>query len=112
MAANKRIKMDIENRAKQFMPFAALKGLPEALLQKEKIVVVKPQLSEEYLEHLNQIMHLVTKGMIVEVTYYYKEECLKKTGIVARVDTDCRVLQIVDTKISFDDILNMEIIEN
>lgn len=37
MAANKRVKMDISNRAKQFMPFAALKGLPEALAEKEKL---------------------------------------------------------------------------
>lgn len=36
MAASKHIKMDISNRAKQFMPFAALKGLPEALAEKEK----------------------------------------------------------------------------
>lgn len=37
MAVNKRVKMDIGNRAKQFMPFAALKGLPEALAEKEKL---------------------------------------------------------------------------
>lgn len=37
MAANKCVKMDISNRAKQFMPFAALKGLPEALAEKEKL---------------------------------------------------------------------------
>ncbi len=37
MAANKRVKMDISNRAKQFMPFAALKGLPEALEEKERL---------------------------------------------------------------------------
>ncbi len=36
MAVNKRVKMDISNRAKQFMPFAALKGLPEALAEKER----------------------------------------------------------------------------
>lgn len=36
MAVSKRVKMDISNRAKQFMPFAALKGLPEALAEKEK----------------------------------------------------------------------------
>ncbi len=33
-----RPKMSVENRAKQFMPFAALKGLPEALAKKEKKV--------------------------------------------------------------------------
>jgi len=36
VAVNKRVKMDISNRAKQFMPFAALKGLPEALAEKER----------------------------------------------------------------------------
>lgn len=30
--------MPVEERAKQFMPFAALKGLPEALAAKEKTV--------------------------------------------------------------------------
>ena len=39
MAGRPRTKMSIENRAKQFMPFAALKGLPDALAAKEKIVV-------------------------------------------------------------------------
>lgn len=41
MAGRPRTKMSIENRAKQFMPFAALKGLPDALAAKEKIVVEK-----------------------------------------------------------------------
>lgn len=34
-----RPKMSVENRAKQFMPFAALKGLPEALEEKERSVI-------------------------------------------------------------------------
>lgn len=33
-----RVKMDVEDRAKQFLPFAALKGLPEALEKVEKEV--------------------------------------------------------------------------
>ncbi len=45
MAAKPKNKMPIADRAKQFMPFAALKGLPEALLQKEHDVTsqYKPQ---------------------------------------------------------------------
>lgn len=38
MAAGKRPKMDQAQRAKQFLPFAALKGLPEALEEAEKEV--------------------------------------------------------------------------
>ena len=41
-------RMNREDRAKQFMPFAALKGYPEALRKKEKIVVPKIELPEEY----------------------------------------------------------------
>ena len=41
--------MPIEDRAKQFMPFAALKGLPEALAAREKIIVPRAELSEEVL---------------------------------------------------------------
>ena len=40
--------MTREDRAKQFMPFAALKGYPEALAKKEKIIVSKVEVSEEY----------------------------------------------------------------
>lgn len=36
-----RLKMSREERAKQFMPFAALKGHKEALEEKEKPVVEK-----------------------------------------------------------------------
>lgn len=38
MASKPRNKMPIEERAKQFMPFAALKGLPEALAAKENLI--------------------------------------------------------------------------
>ena len=39
--------MSRQDRAKQFMPFAALKGYEEALRKKEKITVPKAELSEE-----------------------------------------------------------------
>lgn len=42
-----RPKMSREERAKQFMPFAALKGYEEALRKKEKILMSKKGLSEE-----------------------------------------------------------------
>ncbi len=41
MAAKPKNKMPIADRAKQFMPFAALKGLPEALLRKEHDVTLQ-----------------------------------------------------------------------
>ena len=57
MASKPKHKMPIEDRAKQFMPFAALKGLPEALAAKEKDTVPKIELSGEMAEELDQKMH-------------------------------------------------------
>lgn len=42
-----RMKMSPAERAKQFMPFAALKGYEEALRAKEKVVVPKMELSSD-----------------------------------------------------------------
>lgn len=109
MASRPMNKMPISDRAKQFMPFAALKGLPEALAAKERIVVSKVELSEEMAEELDRKMHLLRKGEIATITYFHKDEYLKITGMVARIDESSRLLQIVNTKIAFEDILEVEI---
>ena len=108
MANKVRAKMDISNRAKQFMPFAALKGLPEALAAKEHIVVPKPVLSEDKMEELDRKLQLLERGKMAAIVYYHEDEYLKTTGIVARIDADSRLLQIVNTKISFEDILDIQ----
>ena len=99
--------MPIEDRAKQFMPFAALKGLPDALAAREKITVPRIELSEEMAEELDRKMHCLIKGLIASVVYFNKDEYIKVTGMVARIDETSRLLQIVNTKIAFDDILDI-----
>lgn len=55
VASRPRAKMAVADRAKQFLPFAALKRLPEALAEKERVVVPKIVLSDD-MEELNQKM--------------------------------------------------------
>ena len=100
-------KMSIQNRAKQFMPFAALAGYEDALAAKEKIVVPKIELSEDMALELDRKMHHLEKGEMVSITYYKNNEYLKQTGLIAKIDTTCRILQVVSTKIPFDDILDI-----
>lgn len=102
-----RPKMTREDRAKQFMPFAALKGYPEALEKKEKIVVPKVEVSEEYAQMLDQKLKKVTKNDIITVVYFSDGEYLKKTGMVSRIDETARILKVVNTKILFDDIYDI-----
>lgn len=98
----------MENRAKQFVPFAALKGYEEALRAKEKIVVEKIELSEEKKAELDYKLHQIQKNDIITVIYFFKDEYIKLEGMVSRLDTDARILKIVNTKIPFDDIYEIE----
>jgi len=100
--------MDREKRAKQFIPFSALKGFEEALREKERITVEKIDLSEERKEELDKILHQLQIGSIITVTYFYKGEYLKKTGFLAKLDPSSQFMQIVNEKITFDNILDIE----
>lgn len=100
----KRTPMSPADRAKQFMPFAALKGLPEALAKKEKIIVPKMELSDDYKEELNRTLLQVRKNDIITIVYFYQDSYLKITGMVSRINTTAGYIQIVNTKIPIEDI--------
>lgn len=111
MAKKPKNKMPVADRAKQFMPFAALKGLPEALAAEEKITVPKVELSPEMAQELDFKMHLLKRGEMTCVIHFSDGEYVKTSGMVARIDETSRILQIVDTKISFDNIFDILDIE-
>ena len=104
-----RMKMDPAERAKQFMPFDALKGLKAALREKERIVVEKKELSEEKGEELDRILREIQLKDMVTVIYFQQDEYVKVTGMVSRIDMTARVLKVVNTKIGFDDIYDIEV---
>lgn len=112
MANKPRTKLPIHERAKQFMPFAAVGGVHEAYLGKEKILVEKHELSDELADELDTALRSLKKGDMATITHYCNGEYIKTTGIVARIDNTCRILQIVYTKIPFDDIYDIKIAED
>ena len=109
MNAKERPKMNREDRAKQFMPFAALKGYEEAIRARQHVVVPKTDLSEERLNELDEIFKDLLKGDMVTVVYYsaLEENYLKVTGMVSKIDPDSRIIKIVNTTINFDDIYEL-----
>lgn len=106
MVKNKRAKMSPLERAKQFMPFAALKGLPEALLEKERVTVPKSELSDERSEEIDRELHKIEKGDIITAVYYSNGEYLKIRGVVTKIDM--HILRIVNTEIKIDDLYDIE----
>lgn len=101
-------KMDRENRAKQFMPFDALKGLREALAEKERELVPKKELSEEEKDELNQRLKQIRKGDRITVEYFQSGEYVKITGMVRCIQETSRLIEIEKTRILFDDISKLQ----
>lgn len=100
--------MERAERAKQFMPFAALKGYEEALREKERIVVPKIELSEYSKDILDWKLQCIKKNDIVTIVYFREGEYLKITGMVSGLDVTSRMIKIVNTKIAFEDIYDIQ----
>ena len=105
--ATKRGKMSREDRAKQFMPFAALKGFQEMLKEKERIVVPRMELSEEQKEELDRKLQMLKQNDIVTVVYFHDGEYVKVKGMVSRIDVSSKTVKIVNVKIRFEDIADI-----
>lgn len=100
--------MDPAERAKQFMPFDALKGFREALREKERVTVKRAELSEESAEILDRKLRMIQVQDMISVVFYQEEEYVKVTGMVSRIDLTSRVIRIVNTKIRMEDICDLQ----
>ena len=92
-------------RAKIFLPFDALKGLKEALREKEKILVDKKKLSIEEKEKISKKLIQIKKGMIIKVIYF---ENIELEGMVSLIDFVYKKIKIVKKEIEFTDILDIQ----
>ena len=109
-----RAPMPASRRAKQFAPFDALKGLKEAIAEKERIPTPRRILAEDALSELNETLSQLRKGSIVTVVYYciYEQEYHQITGAVVSVDTYWSLVQIGNMAIDFSEIFEIEIVSN
>lgn len=104
-----RSKMPPSERAKQFAPFSALRGLPEELAEKEKVIQPRRIPSTDMAEQLDRMLQAIRPGHMVTVVYYRRGQYLQRMGMVARVDCRLRVLQVVEEVISFDDLFEIRL---
>jgi len=95
-------------RAKLFTPFDALRGFREALLEKERIIVPKIDLSEEMRESIDRKLHLIHITDIITVIYFNDGEYIKVTGMVSKFSETNLSLTIVNTIISFNNIYDIQ----
>ena len=97
-------------RAKQFLPFDALKGFQEALREKEIEYEEKKELSEETLNDLDNILNRIEVGSIVKIKYYKNRKYNEIQGTVTKIDYIKKKIQIEnENNINIADIINLAI---
>ena len=105
-----------KERAKQFSPFAALKGHTEAIASEERIFSQRSMLSEDQKKVLDSRFHAIEEGyregrkVEVELSRFLpvlddeNGYLVTVKGIVRKIDLDGRLLDVDGDRIPFDDI--------
>ena len=99
------------DRAKQFLPFEALKGFKEAIRMIENKGDTKKELSEDNKNDINNILKKLDKGNRVKVKYYYLTEYIEVISNFLKIDEINKILYLKDTKINIEDIISINIIK-
>lgn len=103
--------MPVSERAKQFMPFDALKGLREALRLKEykheKIQI--GDLSEETIEEISNVLSSLKKGDVVEAEIFDDGYKIKISG-VSKLKLESEEILIGEKTINLNNILSIKIL--
>lgn len=103
--------MTRQERAKQFAPFDAMKGLQEALRDREErhSRVERHDISEEDMERNSEVISKLVKGVCIETDCYSAFHDVTKRGRVTEISTVFRYLRLNGEKIFFDDIYSIRI---
>ena len=106
--------MNREDRAKQFMPFDALKGLQEELRKREerRLRQNKRDLSDDQIESLTKVLNNLKRGMTVQITYYnfVTERYVTIKDVFRKLYKESRFINTENYKIFFDDLLEINIL--
>ena len=104
--------MTRENRAKQFMPFDAMKGLAEALRDREErhSRVPKHDISEEKRDQISEILLRVDKGSKVFLECYSNFHDVEKEGIISEINRPYQFFRLGEEKIFFCDLYDIRVI--
>ena len=101
--------MSRADRAKQFSPFDALKGLREALYLKEyeRNKIDRGEVQAETAEKISSILFNLEKGDRLKVKYYHDGYYRELMG-PAKLDCEHNALKINNTSIPLDDIFDID----
>lgn len=97
------------DRARQFMPFAALTGYFDLIQARQRIPQPFHELTEDEAEALSRKMAWVKKGTMIEICYYDRDAYVRRKGMVSRIDEVERAIWVVKERVPFDMILDIQV---
>ncbi len=95
------------DRARQFLPFAALTGFYDLIRDRERIPQPFHELAEDEAEALSRKMAWVKKGTMVDICFYDRDAYVHRRGMVSRIDEVERAIWVVKERVPFDMILDI-----
>ncbi|WP_227930218.1 YolD-like family protein [Eubacterium callanderi] len=112
------------DRAKQFSPFAALKGYEEALQLKQKRYTPRIELTEDAKSLLDRKLHILNQWLengqkpIVTIRYFVPKTVakidielgayLEISGAVEKINSEARRIQISGESLCIDDVVDLQ----
>ena len=88
-------------RAKQFMPFAALKGFEALLTAVASPKEDRAELSEDQIDELNKILQTIHCGEWVRIVYYNKQRYTELIGAVDMISAQMQIISVQGIDIPF-----------
>ena len=107
--------MSLENRAAQFAPFAALVGYAEAITSSQEHLDEKALLADDKKEEIEETLHYLNKGSMVEIKYYVpsKKKYITYQGTIKRIDQIEKILIYENRKaIPIKDIVDIKLLKD
>lgn len=103
--------MTRKDRAKQFMPFDAMKGLQEALRDREErhSRVARHDISEEQQMQNSEVILQLGKRSRVAMDFYRAFHDIHEEGVITEISLAYRYLKLNNEKICFEDIYRIEV---
>ena len=109
MEHKQRAKMPASQRAKQFMPFAAVKGLEKAILEQNQLLkrTERIEIGEEQAQKINRELNHLEKGKNVSVKVYCDGRYHTIQGVVERIDLVTGTMRVSGILVPFESITDV-----
>lgn len=118
-------RMSIENRAKIFSPFAALRGHSDAIEEtaEKKLTIQKEELMEDSRLELNEALGAIAESLqsgehpIAKATYFVQDKALTAgigtyqeiEGPVAKIDANTQTIHIADKVLKLTNVTKLKV---